>query len=443
MHTFAPGKNKSIIIKKLKMIIERKKAEVGTLRFRRIRNCIFISGLSVFAQLYLCQPMLSELCSAFKVTPAMSSLSVSMSTIGMAIGLLIFAFKADSMLRKHVMVFSLIASAVLTILSAFSWSFPVLLVINFLKGIVLSGVSAVALAYLSEEVSASVIGLAISLYLSGNTIGGMSGRVAGTLLSGWSDWRHAAAIIGVICLVLGIIFILRMPHSKNFSPSHVSMREKLTHMGQFLRKFSFLSMYLIAALAMGAFVSVYNYLSFILKSPVFGLPHYIIAFIFMMYTLGVVGSVTIGKLSDKYNPIVLLQLSLLLMAADMLFLLIMQLWAIIIGLGVMTFAFFSAHTMASRIVSINAHRSKSTATSVYWLFYYAGSSIAGSLTGIVLSKYGWSSFVWLVTSLVIVSLLISVVSVEETVLRKRVLLTPIRHMVRAGSMFKTNIIHHK
>ena len=127
------------------------KAERGSERYRLIRNCIFLSGLSVFAQLYLFQPMLSELTVSFDISPVMSSLSVSLSTIGMAVGLLIFAFKADSVPRDKLMGFTLITSSLLTILSAFAWNYPVLLLLNFLKGVVLSGVSAVALAYLSDS----------------------------------------------------------------------------------------------------------------------------------------------------------------------------------------------------------------------------------------------------------------------------------------------------
>ena len=404
------------------------KAERGSERYRLIRNCIFLSGLSVFAQLYLFQPMLSELTVSFDISPVMSSLSVSLSTIGMAVGLLIFAFKADSVPRDKLMGFTLITSSLLTILSAFAWNYPVLLLLNFLKGVVLSGVSAVALAYLSEEVSASVIGLSISLYLSGNTIGGMAGRVSATLLSGWSDWRYAAVAIGIVCLLLGIIFIWKIPRSRNFHPSSVNIREKIAHMRQFLGKVSFLGMYFVAALVMGAFVSIYNYLSFILESPRFGLPHYLVAMIFMMYTVGVAGSILTGKLSDKYNPAMLLQGSLMLMVVGLLFLLVMQLWTIVVGLGILTFAFFSAHTMASRIVSINARQAKSSATSLYWLFYYAGSSVAGSLTGIVLSEYGWNLFVWVIISLVVTAFFLSIISTEKMAIKKVLLLSRIHYL---------------
>ena len=90
-----------------------------TVRFRMIRNCMFLSGLSVFAQLYLFQPMLSDLCCSFSITPAESSLTVSASTVGMAVGLLFLAFKADGISREKLMGASLILSSVLTIASAF------------------------------------------------------------------------------------------------------------------------------------------------------------------------------------------------------------------------------------------------------------------------------------------------------------------------------------
>lgn len=361
-------------------------------RFRLIRNCMFLSGLSVFAQLYLFQPMLSEVCRVFGVNPAESSLSVSASTAGMALGLIVMAFKADSVSRERLMGVSLLVSSLLTIISAFIDNYFLLLVLNLLKGMVLAGVSSVALAYLSEEVDKAMIGLAISLYLSGNTLGGMSGRVVATLISGWGGWQSAVWLIGMVSLLLGGLFCWKIPAGRNFSVVSVSFREKLRQMHFLLTRGTFLSMYLIAALSMGIFVSIYNYLSFLLEAPPFSLPHHWVALIFTMYVAGIIGSVVAGGLSDRYNSEMLLQGTLGLMGVGMALLLCMQLWAIVLGLGLMTFAFFGTHTLASRIVSVHAGQIKSSATSIYWLFYYAGSSLVGSLSGIVLSRYGWSSF---------------------------------------------------
>ena len=376
-------------------------------RFRIIRNCMLISGLSVFAQLYLFQPMLSELQASFGVSLATGSLAVSASTIGMATGLFLFAFKADTFKRERLMSLSLILSALLTITSAFMSHFVLLLLLNFLKGIALSGVSAVALAYLSDEIEPGKIGLAISLYLSGNTIGGMTGRVAGSLLAGWGGWQQAVWVIGITSLLLGFLFYWKIPASSQVSQNSISIKEKLQQMKDLLSKRLFIGMYLIAALAMGVFVSVYNYISIQLESPRYGLPHQMIAMIFVMYLTGVAGSIIVGKLSDKHRPERLLRYSLILLVAGLSMLLIPRLWALIAGLGILTFAFFSTHTIASRIVSVNASRSKSSATSIYWLSYYAGSSIIGSLTGIILTRFGWDTFVEILLMLTTLSYLIS------------------------------------
>lgn len=372
-------------------------------RFECIRLCMLLSGLSVFSQLYLFQPLLGDLSNSFRVSAVDSSLAVSLTTIGMAFGLFLWAFKADVLSRKQLMSFSLILSSALTLASAFVSVFPLFLLVNFLKGVLLSGVSAVALAYLSEEVNPSVIGAAISLYLSGNTLGGMGGRIVGTLLTGWSGWHVAVWVIGIVCLTLGVLFVRILPASRNFKPSAFSVYDRLTQMGRFLKNPQLMGIYMIAALSMGVFVSVYNYISLLLESPAYALSHQRLAGIFLIYIAGVVGSMLVGRLSDRYSPYTLLRYSLLLLLSGLLMLLIPSLEWVIGGLGVLTFAFFSTHTMASRIVTMQGSEALSSATSLYWLFYYAGSGLLGSATGIWFVDYGWNSFVGGLILLVLVS----------------------------------------
>ena len=119
------------------------------------------------------------------------------------------------------MVFSLVSSAVLTIISAYIESLTLLIAIGVVKGFVISGVSAVALAYLTEEVDLAIVGLAISMYVSGNTIGGMSGRILATIVSGELGWQTAVLVIGFESLLLGLIFW------KFFPESHFSSHRKL------------------------------------------------------------------------------------------------------------------------------------------------------------------------------------------------------------------------
>lgn len=382
------------------------KADQGSQRFRFIKLCIFFSGLSVFAQLYLFQPMLPMAAEHFRVSVGDTSLLVSSSTIGMALGLLFFAFKADSYSRKGLMTFSLISSALLTIISTWIPSLSLLIAIGIFKGFVVSGVSAVALAYLTEEVNAAVIGAAISMYLSGNTIGGMSGRILATLVAGEFGWRNAVLVIGIESLILGIIFWKLFPESKFFNPQKTDYHLKMKQMKFFLTNPYMLRLYFIAALVMGVFVSVYNYLTFRLEAAPFSLSHFIIAFIFLMYVFGVFGTMIVGRLSKRFPANNILKVSILFMIVGALLLLSENIYILIFGLALFTLSFFASHTMASQMTALYAKRGKSSATSIYWLFYYFGSSILGSGTGYLLHSYSWNVFIaFLIISIVVALLL--------------------------------------
>lgn len=383
------------------------KADKGSRRFRYIKLCIFFSGLSVFAQLYLFQPILPTVSEYFRTTAGDSSLLVSSSTIGMALGLLFFAFKADSYSRKGLMTFSLVSSAVLTIISAWMPSLSLLIATGILKGFVISGVSAIALAYLTEEVHASVVGPAISMYLSGNTIGGMSGRIMATILAGELGWRNAVLIIGIESLILGLIFWNFFPESRFFNPQKTDYSLKIKQMKRFLTDSYMLRLYCIAALLMGSFVSVYNYLSFRLEAAPFSLSHFVIAFIFLMYIFGVFGTMITSRLSKRYSNQLILKASVLFMLAGTALLMSGSIYMIIFGLGLFTLSFFAAHTMASQMTALHAKQGKSSATSIYWLFYYFGSSILGTGTGYILHAGSWNIFILLLLFSVGISFLLA------------------------------------
>jgi YNFM family putative membrane transporter len=236
------------------------KAEKGERRYQFIKWSIALSGIAVYAQLYDFQALLSQIAESFHKTPAQSSLTISAATFGMAFGLFIYAFIADNFRRKRILGLSLLAISVLTIIMPFIENFDLLVGLNFLKGVGSSGAAAVTLAYLSEEISANSLGVAISFYLAGNTFGGMFGRVSAGFLGGWFNWEIAILSIGLLGLILTVIFLKYFPGSNFFHPEKKSVRHKTNQMKRKLTNFNLLGIYLIAFCLMGSFVSMYNYI---------------------------------------------------------------------------------------------------------------------------------------------------------------------------------------
>lgn len=265
-----------------------------------------------------------------------------------------------------------------------------------------------ALAYLTEEVEISVVALAISMYLSGNTIGGMSGRILATLLAGEFGWRNAVLVIGLQSLVLGLIFWKLFPDSKFFKPQKTDYHLKIKQMKRLIRDSYMLRLYFIAALLMGTFVSIYNYMTFRLESEPFSLSHVFIAFIFLMYTFGVLGTMITSRLSVRFEKKYILKGSIFFLLTGLILLLSENIYVVVFGLGLFTLCFFAAHTMASQMTALHAKEGKSSATSIYWLFYYFGSSFLGSGTGYLLHSTSWNVFIATLILVIIIAFALTI-----------------------------------
>lgn len=156
------------------------KIQQGSKSFRNISLALFAGGFVTFALLYTLQPLMPEITEAFGITPKEASLTLSVTTLSMALTMLFIGSISDAVGRRAIMTASLVATSVIAVISAFSPLFPVLLLLRILQGIALAGLPAIAMTYLVEEIEPLSLGYAMGLYISGNSIGGMgAGSSAG------------------------------------------------------------------------------------------------------------------------------------------------------------------------------------------------------------------------------------------------------------------------
>lgn len=395
------------------MAKEQQKALRGTARHKRIKWSIFLSGISVFAQLYAFQALLSQISEEFGITPSQSSYTISASTFGMAAGLLIYAFIADSYSRRHIILVSLFSTSLVTLCMPFTMNFTFLVVLNFVKGMFISGVSAVTLAYLAEEVSGKAIGAAISFYLAGNTFGGMFGRVFTGLIGSYWSWEVALFSVGFMGLLIAFACLRFLPESLFFKRQKKRFTEELEQLKSKLTRSDLWGLYFLGFCIMGIFVSIYNYLGFKLEEPPYNLPSSLVAVLFLMYAFGIGGNLIAGFLSDRYSSRVLLHLFLFILLVSLSLMMLPSLVWILIGLMLLTVAFFSAHTVAGRLITLLSPSGTTAATSMYWLFYYIGSSTIGTSSGLFINEGRWNSFFLSLMALAIAALVVANLSIKK------------------------------
>ena len=196
----------------------------GQVGYVRATLALFAGAFITFAILYTTQPIMPELSRQFHVSPAVSSLSLSFATAALAVSMLWVSGVSDRWGRKRLMAVSLFSSAALSILVAVAPNYPTLLALRTLQGIVLAGFPSIAMAYVNEEFHPNSAGMAMGLYVSGTSIGGMSGRIITGVLTDAFSWRIAVLVIGIISMVLATWFWFNLPRPAHFSPRGLVFR---------------------------------------------------------------------------------------------------------------------------------------------------------------------------------------------------------------------------
>jgi YNFM family putative membrane transporter len=365
----------------------------GTPAFKRSNRALFFGGFSTFALLYCVQPLMPVLSHEFALTPAQSSWSLSISTAALAVSLLLTSAVSDRLGRKPLMVAALAVAALTTLLCAFARSYPQLLLMRAALGVALGGMPAIAMAYLAEEIEAPSLGLSMGLYIAGSAFGGMAGRVVVAVLSDFYSWRAALAAMGVMGLLAAAEFWRSLPRSHNFVANRDGWAALPTGLRRHLSDAGLPWLFLLAFLLMGCFVSMYNYIAYRLLAAPFGLGQSTVGAIAFLYLIGIFSSVWAGRLADRLGRRGVLWIMLSTMLAGLLLTLSNALPVIVAGLALFTFGFFAAHSIASSWVGRRARAPQALASALYLFFYYLGSSLVGSLSGLVWARDGWSGVV--------------------------------------------------
>nr|WP_084488315.1 MFS transporter [Pseudomonas sp. CFII64] len=381
--------------------------EKDTPMFMRTVLALFSGGFATFALLYCVQPMMPVLSREFSINAAQSSLILSVSTAMLALGLLITGPISDRLGRKPVMVLSLFSAAIFTLAGGMVPSWEGVLITRALVGLSLSGLAAVAMTYLSEEIHPNHIGLAMGLYIGGNAIGGMSGRVITGVLIDYVSWHAAIMVVGGLALIAAAVFWKILPESRNFRARSLHPRSLLEGFVVQFRDAGLPLLFIEAFLLMGSFVTLFNYIGYRLLAEPYHLSQAVVGLFSVVYLSGIYSSAKIGSLADKLGRRQVLWAVIVMMLIGVSLTMFTPLPMVIIGVLLFTFGFFGAHSVASSWIGRRAITAKGQASSLYLFSYYVGSSVAGTGGGVFWHYAGWNGIGLFIGALLLVALAVA------------------------------------
>lgn len=351
--------------------------ELHTTAYRKVSLSLALGSFLVFCNLYLFQPILPFLADYYSVTETQSNWVFAACTLAMAITLVPWAILSERIGRRTVLLSGLALLPMMNLLMLTIDNWYALIACRALVGVAIAAFASVAVAYMVEELSSRAFSVAIGSYIAANSLGGITGRIAGGTLTEHFGWKVALIVMSVWTIIgITAVFVF-LPKQAHFSASTLKFRSHLLTMIQHIRNQTLALAMLVGALNFALFVNLYSVMGFRLVAEPHNIPVGIASLIFLCYLGGTISSKLTSVWRKKHNAVFGMAIGATISMLGMWLALIDWLPSMLLSLLLVSFGAFFTHTLAYGWVGEHAERGKAMATALYLVHYYVGGSVGG------------------------------------------------------------------
>lgn len=360
------------------------------------------AGFCVFLSVYATQSLLPLLARIFHASEMHASLTVTATTLAVALTAPAIGLLAERVGRKVVIVSAIFLLAIPTFMASTAHTLDGLIGWRFIQGLIMPGIIAVTMAYVAEEWPAEHVGTAMSAYVTGNVLAGVVGR----LMTGWIaarfGWNWSFIALGALDLIGGLIVLRGLPASRQAIASR-PVSHSLADMGRHL-----LNLRLLAAFAVGfsillVLVATFTYVTYPLAAHPFNLGPAGLGSLFLVYLLGVVVTPIGGRFIDRFGQRNALLASLAVAGIGLGLTVIPSLSTVVLGLALCSAAIFICQSATASYMGLVAGKARASAAGLYASFYYLGGAAGAFIPGLFWRVGGWHTTVGFLGAMLIVT----------------------------------------
>lgn len=369
---------------------------------------LYLATTAAFADMYITQPLLPQLAGDFGISAASAGLTISAVVLTTALSSSAYGPLSEFLGRRPLMVWGSLLLAVATFACGFAHSFGMLVALRALQGVLVPCISALAVAYIHDDLKGYDAGTVVGGYVAASVVGGLTGRIVSGLVADAYGWHATFAVFAALTLAgaLSLAFTLLrgsvLPSSKNalhdLAASYGGM------MGH-LRDARLVGAFTIGAALFFGFIGIFTYLPFYLTAAPFHLTTGTVSWLYASYLGGVLLSPIAGRLSRRLSKRLLMAVGIAIAMAGMLALLAHTLVVIVVACVVLCAGMFFAQPIAPMFVALTAGKAKGSATALYQSFYYVGGVFGSTLPGLAWERWAWPGVVATCVASLVVALL--------------------------------------
>lgn len=374
-----------------------------------IALCLGTAG--VFADMYTTQAILPVLGRDFGLAPAVTGLTISAVVLAVAGGSLIAGPLSDRIGRKPVMVGASALLVVPTLLCGLAPTFGSLVFFRALQGLLMPGLTSVAIVYVNEQFPPRQRGAAMGVYVGGQVLGGLLARGASAALTGLLSWHYALAFFALPTAAGAVVLARYLPASPRPKQGHLGVR--WADVGVHLRNRRLLATCAIGFTLFFGFIGTFTYVPYYLTARPFLLPPASLGFIYLVWATGVFSPLA-GAWSMRVGRHRAIAASLGLACAGMLITLVPSLPIIVLGLALLAVGMFTAIPSVNLLIGEVTTVAKGTASAIYLCCYYLGGSVGAVVPGLAWERRGWPGVIALCLAMALLAL-----AADATMVRAR------------------------
>lgn len=368
---------------------------------------VFLCGAFAFLELYCTQPLLPLLSRVFHASEVSAGLTVSASTLGVAISAALLALFGEHIDRKKLIVSAMAGLGIVVALTATASNLYVLALWRFAQGLLTPAIFITTIAYVTEEWPALDVPRVMSFYVAGTVFGGFVGRVCGGILAETIGWRLMFVVLAIAGLAGAVATqsLLKPPTSKVPEGEREPAWRPLVRN---IRNGRLRATFAIGFCMLFALVGVFSYITFYLAQAPFHLSTTELSWLFSVYVFGLVATLAAGTVLTRFGLRTGMVTAVAISIGGVLLTLIPSLVAVAVGLSLASSGVFIAQTCANSFLRDAAPAgSRVSAAGMYVCFYYVGGTVGGVVPGLLWSAGGWSGCVTLICVLLAIAALLA------------------------------------
>lgn len=314
-------------------------------------------------------------------------------------GYILETFSSKLFLRNAVLILG-----ILELCFAWSDTYPVLLAIRALQGLLIPAVLTSLMSYISFITPKDRVQQAIGYYIGATILGGFVGRLLSGLLSDYFGWRLFFVLLGIALIVMfGALSFLSEEVKVDF------VKPKLSQVMDVLKNKTFFNIYAMMFFIFFVFQALLNFIPFQLKTFSSTMGYGKVGMMYAGYIIGFIISIRIlwmiRLFSDERKTILF---GILTYVIGLQIFHMNNYMVMFGGMFVFCAGFFIIHSVASGLISKLAHEKRAISNGLYLSFYYAGGTIGTFAPGVFYHYLGWHIFLGLLTFTVFATLFFAV-----------------------------------